>query len=175
MSRGAWLAVVAPGLLVIAGVALVAFANDSDDEDPASPPGPVAVALDEAEPASKPFEGLTQATVQVGDATLDVVLADESDERSEGLRERSDIGRYDGMLFVFPSPTQTAFTMSTVPVPLDIGFFDEQGKVVDRLKMLPCPEPESGCPTYSASGPFSYALETLADDLPRGPLGAPAT
>jgi uncharacterized membrane protein (UPF0127 family) len=74
------------------------------------------------------------------------------------------------MLFVFDDPTRTSFTMSTVPVPLDIGFYDADGDVVDRLLMKPCPDPQSRCPLYTAKGEFSYALETLKGNLPPGPL-----
>ena len=60
--------------------------------------------------------------------------------------------------------------MSTVPVPLDIGFHDAQGEVVDRLLMKPCPDSQSQCPLYSPKAEFTYALETLKGDLPEGPL-----
>ena len=172
------LAAVAAGLLVAGGIALIVLAGalTSDDDDgpaaPAVPAGPVAAALRDAPPAAAPFFALTETQIRFGDETLDVVLADDSDERHLGLRERDDIGPYDGMLFVFDAPTETAFTMSTVPVPLDIGFYDADGRVVDRLRMKPCPASESGCPTYVASGAFTYALETLAGDLPRGRISA---
>jgi hypothetical protein len=127
-------------------------------------------ALDDARPAHAPFVGLTQTRIGVGGDRLRVVLADESDERVQGLRERSDIGSYDGMLFVFDKPTDTAFTMSTVPVILDIGFYNARGRLVDRLRMEPCPDAEADCPLYQPDGEFTYALETLADGLPRGRL-----
>jgi uncharacterized membrane protein (UPF0127 family) len=76
------------------------------------------------------------------------------------------------MLFVFDGPTSTGFTMSTVPVALDIGFYDSDGRPVDRLRMEPCAGSEAACPVYRADGPFRFALETLAGDLPRGRLAA---
>ena len=113
---------------------------------------------------------LTGTTLLVGGRSLGVVVADDDAERTAGLRQRSDLGRYDGMIFVFEAPTRTAFTMSTVPVALDIGFYDEAGRVVDRLRMEPCDGAESECPIYRSSGPFRFALETLAGDLPVGHL-----
>lgn len=133
-------------------------------------PRSIDAALDAARPAHAPFEGLTQTRIGVGGDRMRVVLADENEERVQGLRARRDLGRYDGMLFVFDEPTTTAFTMSTVPVVLDIGFYDERGRVVDRLRMEPCPDAESDCPLYEPDGEFTYALETLADDLPKGRL-----
>jgi len=172
MIRSAWLAAAAAGLLVVGGIALVLLASD-DGRGPAVPEGAVAAAVADATPASAPFSALTETSVRVGDRTLGVVVADEPDERYRGLRQREDLGSYDGMLFVFEGPTQTAFTMSTVPVPLDIGFYDADGRVVDRLRMQPCPiASEARCASYRASGPFSYALETLAGDLPKGRLAA---
>ncbi len=124
-----------------------------------------------ADAAAAPFPGLTATDLAVGDRRLRVVVADDATERTRGLRERSDLGDYDGMLFVFDGRTESGFTMSTVPVALDIGFYDAIGRPVDRLRMEPCAGTEAACPVYRAAGPFRFALETLAGDLPRGGLG----
>lgn len=76
----------------------------------------------------------------------------------------------DGMLFVFvegdfTDPVEQSdpfgvvgFYMLHTLIPLDIWYFDHDGKVVDMLTMEPCQsEP---CRTYFASDPFHYALET---------------
>ncbi|MFO7591514.1 MAG: DUF192 domain-containing protein [Acidimicrobiia bacterium] len=124
----------------------------------------------DATPADEPFPAMTETEVSVGATRLRVVVADDGSERTRGLRERSDLGDYDGMLFVFDGPTTTSFTMSTVPVALDIGFFDDAGRVVDRLRMEPCAGSEAECPVYRPDASFRFALETLAGDLPRGRL-----
>lgn len=125
-----------------------------------------------AKPAKPPFRGLTTSRLSVGGRDLALVIADDFDERTQGLRGRASTRPYDGMLFAFDGATTTAFTMSTVPVALDIGFYDRRGRPVDRLRMEPCAGAESECPIYRASGPFRYALETVAGDLPRGRLSA---
>ncbi len=127
-------------------------------------------AVAEAEPARAPFVGLTETRLAVGARSLRVVVADEVDERALGLRRRETIGPYDAMLFVYEDPVVVAFTMSTVPVPLDIGFYDADGKLVTRLRMEPCTGSDAECPLYRPDGPFVYALETLADELPHGRL-----
>jgi uncharacterized membrane protein (UPF0127 family) len=161
--------------LLVAGaigivVAVVWFARD--DSDGAS--APVASSnmpfLLGTTPASAPFEGLTEAQLGVGGRCLHVVVADDETERVQGLRQRRDIGPYDGMLFVFDEPTNTAFTMSTVPVSLEIGFYAADGSPVSRRHMKPCPHAEANCPNYHSSGSFSYALETLGGKLPSGAL-----
>lgn len=142
------------------------------DDVGASSTRPLERAVDEAAPAKQPFRGLTATTLTVGGHAMQVVVADDAEERSAGLRRRSDVDPYDGMVFAFDAPTGTGFTMSTVPVALDIGFYDSSGRVVDRIRMEPCAGSEAECPVYRASGPFVYALETLADELPRGRLRA---
>ena len=154
-------------------MAVVLIAGSSSADEPARPSGPVAAALAHAHAASRPFKGLTATRIRVGNRTLRVVVADQNDERTQGLRRRADIGPYKGMLFVFDAPTATAFTMSTVKTPLDIGFYDGRGRVVDRLQMQPCPlTSEALCARYQPSGSFSYALETLPGDLPHGRLAS---
>jgi uncharacterized membrane protein (UPF0127 family) len=165
-------AVVAITLLV---VGIVKLADDGDG-NPSAPAAAstsrtgVGRALSAATPARAPFRGLTQTHITVGSNVLTVVVADSESERETGLRQRRDVGPYDGMLFVFPADTSIAFTMSTVPVPLDIGFYSASGAVVDRRRMEPCAGTDATCPLYRSKGPFRYALETLAGRLPHGAL-----
>ncbi len=86
----------------------------------------IKAAIKAATPTKAPFPGLSATVVHVGGRALHVVIAKTEAQRELGLRRRSDLGPYDGMLFVFDSTTQVGFTMSTVPVALDIGFYDDQ-------------------------------------------------
>ncbi len=74
------------------------------------------------------------------------------------------------MLFVFAGTTNVGFTMSTVPVSLDIGFYRSDGHTVDIRRMVPCAGSDASCPVYRARGSFRYALETLIGGLPPGRL-----
>jgi uncharacterized protein len=127
-----------------------------------------ATAIANAGPANEPFPELTALRLAVGDRCIRMVVADSLDERVAGLRQRSDIGDYDGMLFVFDGATDVGFTMSTVPVPLDIGFYDADGKLVSTRHMKPCAKAEDACPVYRSDEQFTYALETLKGKLPSG-------
>lgn len=80
-----------------------------------------------------------------------------------------DLGDLDGMLFVFGEEVSVAFTMQNTLIPLDIAFFDQAGRPVDRLSMTPC-ESEP-CPLYRTSGAFAYALEMPAGAMGRLPKG----
>jgi uncharacterized membrane protein (UPF0127 family) len=158
-------------VLVVAGVVVLAVRAMSDGGDTAvKPSGTLAASLRAAKPAEPPFDGLTETNVSVGGKCLRTVIADSQAERVEGLRQRSDIGPYDAMLFVFDGPVDVGFTMSTVPVPLEIGFYSADGTRTSARHMLPCPKAENQCPVYRAGEPFQFALETLGGKLPRGDL-----
>jgi uncharacterized membrane protein (UPF0127 family) len=160
-------AVVAAGVVVLAVRAL----SDDGGTSDLQPGGSLAASLHAATPAEAPFDGLTEAQLAVGGRCLRTVIADSEAERIEGLRQRSDLGPYDAMLFSFPQPTEVGFTMSTVPVPLEIGFFSADGTRSSTRHMLPCPKAENECPVYRAVQPFEFAVETLGGKLPAGDLG----
>ena len=160
--------------VVVAGVGLaIALFSERSSTEPAPPPAAFLVAaLAGARPAGEPFPDLTELRLAVGDDCLRLVVADEVEERVDGLRGRTELGAYDGMLFVFDSPSNSSFTMSGVTTPLDIGWYAASGQPAGRAEMEPCPSRASDCPAYSAGSPYRFAVETLGDDLPAGALGA---
>jgi uncharacterized membrane protein (UPF0127 family) len=171
VTTGRW--AVAAAVLAVAAAALIGglVLVLRGDDDAAMPTGTLGSVLAGARPARSPFAGLTEVRLAIGGDCRRAVVADEVDERAVGLMRRRDLGPYDGMLFVFDRPTQGSFTMSNVPVPLDIGWYDAGGRPVDRLVMQPCPDrPVSECPSYRSRGPYSYAVETLEGELPAGAL-----
>jgi len=161
---------VAIGLGTVVAAATVWLTGDDSDAPPPAPA--LAGALAAAEASTEPFRGLTETQLGVGDRCLRVVIVDEPRERSDGLRGYEELGPYDGMLFVFDTPSTSSFTMSGVTVPLDIGWYDETGRPVDTAEMEPCPEADSSCPSYPATGPYRFALETLGGEFVDGSLGA---
>jgi uncharacterized membrane protein (UPF0127 family) len=157
----------AAGLAIAA--ALLAVAS-SPNLGASTRPRSVNAAVRAATPAQAPFAGLTTTTVHLGGKARRVVIAKTDAQRQRGLRQRSDVGPYDGMLFVFPTTTNVGFTMATVPVALDIGFYRSDGRRVDTLRMVPCTGTDATCPVYQARTSFRYTLETLAGGLPAGTL-----
>ncbi len=172
-TRAVTAALLAVGVLAI-GVVVVLSAIDSDDDTngAARPTTITDRFVIGRTPAGKPFVGLTETDLAVGGRCRHLVVADSLDERVQGLTGRSDLGSYDGMLFVFDTPTTTPFTMSGVPVPLEIGFYAADGSPVSRRHLRPCSGARADCPSYTASGPFSYALETSSGELPTGALSS---
>jgi hypothetical protein len=146
-----------------------------DDVAAASGDAPAAAGadLDEApgRPDREPFGGFAEAAMSVTDADgetvgLCVLLALAEEQRQRGLMEVTDMAGYDGMLFAFPSDTETGFWMSNTPMPLSIAWFDAEGGLVSTADMEPCPE-GGDCPTYLPAGPYRFGLE-----VPHGELGA---
>jgi len=161
--------------LVVLSVVVVKVLDEVGDPAPYAGGIPLTAVLPRSVPAKAPFEGLSEVQAAIGyDHCLRLVVADEESERVAGLRDHTaDLGPYDGMLFVFQGPTETAFTMSGVTDPLDIAFFEQDGARNSTRAMRPCPDKaETQCPVYRADGPYVFAVETKAGQLPPGPITA---
>jgi uncharacterized protein len=107
--------------------------------------------------------------ITVGDITLRVWVADEPAERQRGLMEVESLpSGVDGMLFVWDEPGLRWFHMENTLIPLDIWWFDGDGRLVGMDTMQPCEA--APCPSYPSPGPVVAALETVAGEwaLPAG-------
>lgn len=58
-----------------------------------------------------------------------VEVADDANERAQGLMFRESMPMAAGMLFVFPEPKHATFWMKNTPLPLDIIFVGPSGRV----------------------------------------------
>ena len=93
--------------------------------------------------------------IKVGDRTVQMQLAIYSAELEHGLMERRDLGRDQGMLFVYGTPVRMSFWMHNCPLPLDIGFFSPEGELKEIYSMLPFDE----APIRSRDVRLQFALE----------------
>lgn len=116
--------------------------------------------------------GAAPATLTLDGVTFAPELAATPGARGTGLMNRSTAPK-DGMLFVFPRPTASAFWMKNTRVPLAITFFDAAGKRVSRMLMKPCRR--DPCKIYDPRHVYRFALEMpVSDRRPARRLG-PAT
>jgi uncharacterized membrane protein (UPF0127 family) len=161
-------------VVIVVSVVVVKVLVEVADPDPNAGGIPLTAVLPRSVPAKPPFEGLSEVHAAIGyDHCLRLVVADTEEERVAGLRDHTaDLGPYDGMLFVFQGPTESAFTMSGVADPLDIAFFEQDGARNSTRALKPCPEVEAECPVYRADGAYVFAVETKAGHLPSGPITA---
>jgi uncharacterized protein len=116
-----------------------------------------------------PLKGFKQVRLVVvrkdgKQATYCAALAEDSAARQQGMMGRKDIGGHDAMVFQFPEEQSGGgFWMRTVPIGLDIAWFDKSGRFVDGTTMPACGDDPS-CPVYPAKGAYLYAVENLVGD-----------
>ncbi len=85
-------------------------------------------------------------------------VADDNTERAAGYQYICvNIIDTSTILFVYPQPVSARFHMRNVAAPLDIGFFDDKGKLISVMLMLPYDDGNSRL--YGPPQPFQYALE----------------
>lgn len=93
--------------------------------------------------------------IKVGDRVVQMQLAVLSWEMQHGLMGRRDLGKDQGMIFVYEAPTLMSFYMRNTPTPLDIGFFGANGQLREVYPMYPFDERT----VNSRSTAIQFALE----------------
>jgi uncharacterized membrane protein (UPF0127 family) len=93
--------------------------------------------------------------IRVGGRPVRMQIAVREAEMARGLMDRRDLGRDEGMLFVYDRPQRMGFWMRNTPTPLDIGFFSRQGVLEEIYPMHPFDESS----VQSRGTMLSFALE----------------
>lgn len=90
-------------------------------------------------------------------STLQVEVADDEEERAQGLMGVPSLPDGTGMAFVFDEPSSGSFWMKDTLIPLSIAFVDAEGTIVGIREMAPCDA--DPCPTYGVDRGYSMAVE----------------
>ncbi len=108
-------------------------------------------------------EELPQGTLEIGDndpLVLQVDLALNSRTQAQGLMEVEEIPNDYGMVFLWSDTGTHSFYMKNTLIPLDIAWWDEDGRIVDIQTMQPCTE--DPCQTYVPAAEHIGAVEVNA-------------
>ncbi|PHI19907.1 hypothetical protein CEQ90_10165 [Lewinellaceae bacterium SD302] len=136
------------GILIILGIGIVAFIYSSIPKASNAKVGPQFTKEGE----------LTISRDGASIATLDIEIADNRDDITQGLMYRRSMEEDQGMLFLMDAEEPQSFWMLNTYIPLDIIFIDAERKIVNVAANT---TPMTTDPVPS-TGPAKYVLEVNA-------------
>jgi uncharacterized membrane protein (UPF0127 family) len=92
------------------------------------------------EPTAAPEPSDTYYPISIDGTSLQLQLALIQSEQSKGLMHRDSMPTDHGMLFLFKQPEPRAFWMRNTRIPLDIGYFDASGRLLEIHSLYPYDE-----------------------------------
>ena len=104
-----------------------------------------------------PLVAQAEEIIMIGDREIEVTIAETRQEQAKGLQGTTSLPDSKGMLFVFEPARKVCFWMKGTPIDLDVGFFDQNNRLI-KVDFMQANMLDLHCsPT-----PISYALETSA-------------
>lgn len=103
---------------------------------------------------------------RAGNRSFRIEIAEDAAERARGLMFREQMDDADGMLFVFEETGPVGFWMKNTPLPLDLIFIGEDGRVQAVLPGEPFSE--AG---ISPGTPVRFVLEVKAGMAEKAGIG----
>lgn len=103
-----------------------------------------------------PANSQTYFPISIGGQSLELQLALNTAEQQKGLMHRDHLAEDHGMLFLFDRAEQRGFWMRNTRIPLDLGYFDAEGTLLEIHQLFPYDEN----PVSSASTDVLIAVET---------------
>lgn len=92
---------------------------------------------------------------------IDVEIADDAEERTNGLMKREKLAENTGMLFIFSGENSRSFWMKNMLISLDIIFLDANRNIVSIANdARPCNN--DFCNSYDSGGKAKYVIEVNA-------------
>lgn len=106
-----------------------------------------------------------RGTIKIDDVPLEVQIADTEPRRVRGLMFQEQLPYDQGMIFVFDKPGLYSLWMLNMQFPLDMMWFDENGKIVHIEKNVPpCKTPLeiTTCQSIVPEGQATYIIEVTS-------------
>jgi uncharacterized protein len=132
---------------------------------------PVATVTVPPAPDTGDVGGFPVASITIAGEPWTVAVAEGFAARARGLMGVTDLGDLDGMVFVWDGAEPRTFTMRNTLIPLDVAFFDADGRLTEVVSMVPCAE--EPCPAYPSTGAVRWAVEAPPGSFDRFPPGSP--
>lgn len=102
---------------------------------------------------------LLSTLLHIGNAQLEVEIANTPSSRNQGLMGRDSLPEKTGMLFVYDDPEILCFWMKNTRIPLTVGFFNAEKALIQTEDMDPPKSSHSPLRLYKSTKPAQYALE----------------
>ena len=104
-------------------------------------------------------ENFKEIVIDNGDGLIkiNVEIADDNEERMQGLMFRENLDENEGMFFIFENESYQTFWMKNTLISIDIIFIDKNFEIIDIKSAVPCKE--DPCKLYKSSKPAKYVLE----------------
>lgn len=97
--------------------------------------------------------------VYLDDVAIEVTVADDKEERIQGLSGVAELGDFEGKLFVFDEADFHGIWMKDMYIPIDILWFDEELRLVHEERNV---TPDTYPDVYIPDEPARFVLETNA-------------
>ena len=91
-------------------------------------------------PKAEPATVDTYFPISIDEIPLQLQLALTQAEQNKGLMHRDSMAEDHGMLFLFNQPKPRSFWMRNTRIPLDIGYFDASGRLLEIHALYPYDE-----------------------------------
>ncbi len=110
--------------------------------------------------SSKTYKSFEMVEMQLNGKKFKAYIADTVNKRSLGLMHIHKLPADEGVLFVFSESARLSFWMKNTYIPLTIGFFDEEGRLLETLDMEPVRSvAQVEFPSYTSAKKALLALE----------------
>lgn len=105
--------------------------------------------------ALPPADFETRLPLRLNGVEFHAQLALTPEEQAQGLMHRVQLGKNEGMLFVFPDDARRGFWMKNTHIPLDLGYFTADGILREIHPLVPY----ELTPVESSRSDIRFALE----------------